>query len=283
MRNLVYVSISLIVLTFLFSIKREDFKVIENYHQSQFFEYHKLIESQPESKEKVELDYVLGGVVPHHMPITIPLLIEFYSKLKNTREVETFIILGPDHVNRGKGKINVSKAVFVTPFAKMHPNLGIIEELEKSGFVVHDERSFEIEHSIDSQVLLISKFFPDALIVPLTFHSSTSSKNARKLGGILDEIVSDKVFLVASVDFSHYLPEDQAKPLDYLSLNVLSSLNSKFKGLVEADSTQALSTLIYFLEKRKADNYSDLRVFNTSDFSSNHDFTTGYISGFFGR
>lgn len=53
-------------------------------------------------------------------------------------------------------------------------------------------------------------------------------------------------------------------------------------GVVEADSTQALVALMSFLETRGTNHQVNLQVFNTGDFSDNRDFTTGYVSGFWG-
>ena len=270
---------------YFFLSKKEGPDIAENYHQSQFFEYAQFIENsveQTKNDERVDLDLALGGIVPHHVPTTIPLLAKFYAKLKNTREVKTFIILGPDHVDRGRGQINVSNAVFVTPFAEIKPDLEIIEKLENSGFVTHDETPFDREHSIDSQLLLISKIFPEAHVVPLVFRSNINNKTAGAFGEVLAEVARDDVFIVGSVDFSHYLSEAQATPLDHLSANVLSAVISQFGGLVEADSTQALVALMSFLEARSANHHVDLQIFNTGDFSYNRDFTTGYVSGFWG-
>jgi|GEM_PF-2616407 len=278
-------AVLVVVGLYFFLTKTDTPEVVGNYHQSQFFEHAQFVESsvqQARSNEKIELDLVLGGVTPHHVPMTIPLLAEFYAKLKNTREVKTFIILGPDHLDRGRGQINVSKAAFVTPFTMVKPDLEIIGKLEGSGFITYDETPFDLEHSIDSQLLLISKLFPDARVVPLVFRSNISNKTARAFGEVLAEVAGDDVFIVGSVDFSHYLSEAQARPLDYLSANVLGTVTSQFDGLVEADSTQALVALMSFLEARGANHNVDLQISNTGDFSSNRDFTTGYVSGFWG-
>lgn len=259
--------------------------IIQAYHKSQFFNYAPFIESSVEktkSDAKVDLDKVIGGIVPHHIPTTIPLLAEFYTKLKNTRQVKTFIILGPDHVDRGRGDITVSKADFVMPFGTLKPNLDVIERLEKSGFVAHDETPFDREHSIDSQLLLISELFPEARIVPLIFRSSITNETAKAFGQVLAAAADDETFIVSSVDFSHYLSEKQARPIDYLSLNVLGAMNSESTALLEADSTQALAAFMAFLEAKGANHHIDLRVFNTGDFSSNSDYTTGYVTGFWG-
>lgn len=260
-------------------------EIISVYHQSQFFEYAAFIEksvNETKTDRKINLDKVFGGIVPHHVPTTIPLLAEFYDDLKNTKDVETFIILGPDHTDSGRSDISVSKASFVTPFGVLNPDIEIIEQLEKSGFVVADEIPFEKEFSIDSQLLLIGKIFPEAKIVPLIFRSSITNEKAKAFGRVLAAISNNNTFIVASVDFSHYLSEKQARPIDYLSANVLGAINPRIGGLVEADSLQALTAFISAVEVKGANHHVDLKILNTADFSDNRDYTTGYISGFWG-
>lgn len=265
--------------------QRNTTEVISTYHNSEFFEYAPFIEksvNEAQTKEEIDLDKVFGGIVPHHIPTTIPLLAEFYGSLKNTRDVKTFIILGPDHVDSGRGDISVSKATFITPFGQLKPNVEFIEQLEKSGFVVVDETPFDKEISIHSQLLLISNLFPGSKIVPLVFRSSITNETAKAFGKILTTFLDEDTFIVASVDFSHYLPQKQAKPIDHLSASVLVAINSRFGNLVEADSPQALMAFISAVETMGANRSVDLKILNTADFSNNRDYTTGYVSGFWG-
>jgi len=260
-------------------------EIISAYHHSQFFEYAAFIEksvNEAQNKKKIDLDKVFGGIVPHHLPTTIPLLAEFYGSLKNMRDVKTFIILGPDHVDSARGDISTSKANFITPFGQLKPNLEFIEQLEKSGFVVVDEAPFDKEISIDSQLLLINNLFPDSKIVPLVFRSSITNETARTFGKMLATLLDENTFIVASVDFSHYLSQKQAGPIDQLSASVLGAINSRFGGLVEADSPQALTAFISAVETMGANHHADLKILNTADFSNNRDYTTGYVSGFWG-
>ena len=286
----IYIVAALLVLVsvglyFVLSDRTRAPEIARAYHQSQFFKYASFIESsveQAKKDEKIDLNKVMGGLVPHHIPTTIPLLAEFYTKLKNSRDIKTFVILGPDHVDAGRGNISVSKADFIMPFGALRPNLAIIEQLESSGFILQDEASFDREHSIDSQLLLISKIFPDARIVPLIFRSSITNEEARAFGKILADVVDENTFIVSSVDFSHYLSERQARPIDYLSANVLGAIDSRSTDLVKADSEQALAALMSFLETKGANHHVDLQGFNTRDFNSNNDYTTGYVTGFWG-
>ena len=288
--NGVYIAVALLVsvgvgLYFILPYKKGSPEIVQTYHQSQFFKYSEFIESSvrdADSDAKIDLNKIMGGIVPHHIPTTIPLLAEFYTKLKNARDVKTFVILAPDHVDAGRGNISVSKADFIMPFGALRPNLAMIEQLESSGFIVQDEAPFDSEHSIDSQLLLISKLFPNAQIVPLIFRSSITNEEARAFGKVLVSVVDEETFIVSSVDFSHYLSEKRARPIDYLSSNVLGAIDFKSTDLVKADSEQSLVALMSFLETKGANHHVDLQVFNTRDFNNNNDYTTGYVTGFWG-
>jgi poly-gamma-glutamate synthesis protein (capsule biosynthesis protein) len=269
----------------IFSNRPKAPEIVRAYHQSQFPQYAALIDSSVErakSGGKVDLDNVMGGVVSHHVPTTIPTLADFYIRLRNTRSVKTFVILGPDHTDASMGDINVSKADFVMPFGTLKPDLNLIAKLEKSGYAVNDEKPFDQEHSVGSQMLLISKLFPDARIVPIILRSSLTNETAKAFGRVLAQSVDENTFIVASVDFSHYLSERQARPIDYLSANVLGALNLNSTNLIEADSVQSLTTLMSYLDAKGASQYADLQIRNTGDYNDDKDYTTGYVFGFWG-
>ena len=256
-----------------------------NYHPSLFTEHASKIEksiNEIATLEDINLKKVYGGVVSHHMPTTIPMLAEFYSRLKQTRDVKTFIVIGPDHVDAGRSDITISEAEFATPFGPLTVNSEIVKGLEKTGLVFHDEQAFRQDHSIHTQLLFIKKLFPEAKIVPIVFRSSTTNEFARTFGKVIGEYLNEETFLVASVDFTHYLAEDQARPIDELSANILRQTNSLSAGLAEADSPQAMSAFIAALESKNANLTESVSIYNTADFSDNRDFTTGYVTGYWG-
>ncbi len=265
--------------------EKERVETILEYHQLYFSEYANYLEYSLEEAgdgNKISLKRAVGGVVSHHIPTVIPELVDFYLKIKNNREVDTFIIIGPDHVDGSLGNINVSHADFITPFGTLKPNLDIINKLEQLGLIVSNEYVFEKEHSIGSQVLVISKLFPNARIVPIVFRSSLTNEVARFFGEALASVADENVFVVASVDFSHYFTEQQARPLDQLSASVLSTLDQNAEGLIEADSPQTLAALAAFLDVKGIKENADMKTLNTRDFNNNNDNTTGYVFGFWG-
>lgn len=253
-------------------------------HVSSYFKEAGYIESNVEKfkdAEKVNLDNTFGGVVPHHIPTAIPILAEFYSKLQKTKNIDTFIILGPDHFEKGRGHVSISRAEFVTPFGKLLPNMDVIDQLEETKLVTHDEAPFD-DHSIHSQLLLIAKLFPNAKVVPIVFRSSSTNEFAEILGEKLASLAGPNTFIVASVDFSHYLNKDQARPLDEQSASILTLLQPKLAGLTEADSPQSLVATIAAVKKLGANTSQELGTYNSADYSNIQDFTTGYVVQFYG-
>lgn len=236
-----------------------------------------------QNAEKLDMGDVYGGITPHHVPTAFPLLAEFYSRLKKTKNIDTFVIFGPDHWEKGKGDISISEADFVTPFGKLAPELAMIKKLEESRFVIHDEAPFG-DHSIQAQLLFIAKLFPDAKVVPIVFRSSTANETAEKLGELIASLSGPHTFVVGSVDFSHYLNEEAARPLDENSAAILESLDPRLAGLTKADSPSSLTALVAAVKKLGADTSTPVGdgFFNSGEYSDMSDFTTGYVVQFFG-
>src|SRR3989344_2625981 len=119
------------------------------YHQSRWGEYGpeitRALASNPETLP-LELEVVYGGVVPHHLPVTIPRLVNFYRRLARHQTVKNFIILGPDHVNAGRGPITVSAASFFSDTNELLPLANLAEALVAAKLAVIDESPFELEH-----------------------------------------------------------------------------------------------------------------------------------------
>src|SRR3989338_2881867 len=140
----IYIVAALLVLVgvglyFILPYRKGPPEIAQAYHQSQFFKYSEFIESSvrdANSDAKIDLNKIMGGIVPHHIPTTIPLLAEFYTKLKNARDVKTFVILAPDHVDAGRGNISVSKADFVMPFGTLRPHLAMADQLVSTCFTL---------------------------------------------------------------------------------------------------------------------------------------------------
>jgi len=229
-----------------------------------------------------QLDRVFGGVVTHHIPNAATLIVDFYARLAQLGPVDTFVIVGPDHFERGSADVTVSRSRFSTPFGTLEPDTVFIDALVSGGFVTHDEAAFE-DHAVHSQVLAIARVFPTARIVPLLFRSKGENQSAAELGRFIGTHAGPRTVIVGSVDFSHYLTTQQAMPLDIHAAQTLATLQPELAGVAEADSPQALTTLIAAVKTMGASTTQTLGIHNSDEFSSRRsDVTTGYVVQYYG-
>lgn len=255
------------------------------YHTSLWNEYAQEVDRSIKTENgdtQIGLEHVYGGIVSHHIPTTIPKLVDFYSSLKKTQNVKKFIIIGPDHTDAGKFPITISNASFFTTYGELKPIDGLALKLQELQLVNTEESPFDKEHSIGSQVLVISKIFPDAQITPIILRSNTTKGQAVALGEKLATVLDEDTVLIASVDFSHYLPTNQALPIDQVSGSVVRDLDIDSLSLVKADSSKTLAVLMSAMRNKQANDSSNFDVLNTNDLMQNSDYTTGYVFGYWG-
>jgi len=257
------------------------------YHQSRWNEYAKQIDTEVLKSESIsaltqDSGEIYGIILSHHIPTTIPKLVEYYTKLKKSKLVKNFIIIGPDHTDSGKNPITVSNASFYTTYGEVKPIEGFAQKLDNLKLANIEEGVFDPEHSVGSQVLIISKLFPSAKITPIILRSDTSKEQARALGGFIAKYLDDETVLVASIDFSHYLSTRQATPIDQISGNIIRNLDQESLALVKVDSPASAEVFVEAMKQKQAYNVTDFNVLNTNDFMQNNDYTTGYVFGFWG-
>lgn len=229
-----------------------------------------------------QLGEVLGGVVTHHIPNAATLITDFYARIAASQPVDTFVVVGPDHFERGSGDVTVSRSKFSTPFGVVMPDEQLIDALEERGLVVHDEAAFD-DHAVHSQVLAISRVFPHAKVVAMLFRSKGSNEAAIQLGRAIAAVARPRTVIVASVDFSHYLTTNQARPLDVHAAQTLALLRPDLAGVAEADSPQALTAMMAAVTSLGATKTQTLGVHNSDEFSSRRsDVTTGYVVQYYG-
>lgn len=280
---LLLVLIIIVIVFYLLSIRNTKIETV--YHTSEWNEFAQEIDRSIKSENLInqaDLEHVYGGIVSHHIPMTIPRLVDFYSSLKKTQKVKKFIIIGPDHTNAGKSPITVSNASFFTVYGEIKPVDGLALKLQESKLANVEESPFDKEHSIGSQVLIISKIFPGANVTPIILRSNTTKDQAEALGEMLATILDEDTVLIASVDFSHYLTTEQAIPMDQVSGDVVRNLDIDALPLVKADSSKSMVVFMRAMSNKKANDTSNFDILNTNDLMQNRDYTTGYVFGFWG-
>jgi len=165
--------------------------------------------------------------------------------VSSLRPAKKFIILGPNHTGLGVEFSVMSSGEWMTPLGSCRIDSEIAKRLEALDFVYDDMRAHEQEHSIEVQLPLIQHRFRDFTFVPLcimnTTYSSGFLQQCRELGRKISTIMKSdpNVALIASSDFSHYLPKEVADKKDSKAIENIESMDVRgfFRTLEEQDAS----------------------------------------------
>ncbi len=133
----------------------------------------------------------------------------------------TFVVVGPSH----RGYLTCASAIpWETPVGIVDVDTAFVEEL---GIEV-DEFSHQGEHSLEVQMPFIRYRFPRARVAPVMM-GDQSPQSAADLAGKIGKArkkTGREIRIVASSDFSHYVPEGVARSNDLYAIEALKDLDT---------------------------------------------------------
>jgi AmmeMemoRadiSam system protein B len=156
-------------------------------------------------------------VVPHAgYRYSGPMAARAYARVAAERPPRSVLVLGVDHHGAG-APAAVSDAARMTPFGPVPPDHDLVRALAR-GPIEEDEVAHAPEHSIEVQLPFLQYVLPVPLVVGLMVRSG-SYDFLHEVAGIVRTAVSERdVLVIASTDFSHYIPVEEADRLDHLAL-----------------------------------------------------------------
>jgi AmmeMemoRadiSam system protein B len=169
--------------------------------------------------------------------------------ISSLRPAGTYIIFGPNHTGIGPQFSVMGSGSWWTPLGDAEIDTKVAGRLMKGcGFLEEDELAHSQEHSIEVQLPFLQHRFSSFRFVPVSMMSSGYSEDfleqCEKLGKVAAEIVRNgkgngKVGVIASSDFSHYLPQKVADGKDGKAIeNILRlDLPGFFTTLEEEDAS----------------------------------------------
>lgn len=250
---------------------------------SGFFELKNSIEKNinlADKEENFRNQNIQIGITSHHLPTALPFISEFYQILESSSGPrEKFIIIGPDHFERCQTHISMSDRSYLTPFGEVEIDEEIENNLASFG-IKTDENCFDGEHSIAVQVIFIKKIFPNAKIVPIIFSAKTSDAEISKLAEIITPY-QDKIAIIASVDFSHYLDRIDALKIDRQSALMIENMDGASLESENVDSPAAVRLAMLMANKFGEAKSEIIGQANSFDFTGDSENTTGYINAIF--
>ncbi len=165
--------------------------------------------------------------------------------ISSLNPAKKFIILGPNHTGLGLEFSLSSNGDWLTPLGDCKVDKDLSKKLQALDFVRPDIDAHFQEHSIEVQLPFLQHRFKNFTIVPLCMMNTTYSqdfiKKCRELGRriALHMKKDPEIALIASSDFSHYLPQNVADLKDGAALEEIEKLDVQdfFKKLEEVDAS----------------------------------------------
>ena len=155
---------------------------------------------------------------------------ETVSKVMPRKRV---VILGPNHHGAGLDFALWDKGKWRTPLADVEIDEDLAQRiLSKGSVIAQDYLAHKFEHSIEVELPLLQYFFKDFKFVPIAC-SAASLVQYREVAKQLYEALKDikeEVLLVASTDFTHYEPDEDARTKDRRALESIIELDDE--GLI---------------------------------------------------
>ena len=237
------------------------------------------------SKQEYDQDYV-SGVIPHHL-VAKSIIEKFFNELSKENYPQEIVLVGPDHFNAAA--VYGDKLITVNASTTNLENLAIDNGLlNTSGGISNlafSDYAIKNDHGIMNILPFIKQYFPNTKIIPFLIPANFSLDKTKNAVENLNKILPDNSFILASVDWSHYLPKNVADFHDEKSIRVFLNFEEENFSNIEVDCPQCLYISRYFAKLRNADNYTKIDHNNSQDFSNGEilDSTTSYFSVLFSK
>jgi hypothetical protein len=146
-------------------------------------------------------------------------------------EDHVIAVIGDTHTGNGSAGIAVwAEGAFETPLGSLPVDETVAQALlaaegaAKAG-IRFDREAFANEHPVENQLPFLQVVCPGARIVPVVIRQP-SLQNAQLLAEVLVAALGDRpALIVASTDLSHYHPYDEAREMDAIALEAITSLD----------------------------------------------------------
>lgn len=225
-------------------------------------------------------EYIYGGIVSHHL-LAGDNIGAFFAEFRS-QEVETIVVIGPNHYSAGDRPALVTTNPYVTPWGTIDTDTALVNALVSKKVATLENNPFREEHSISALVSYVAHNFPHARIVPIILKRNTPRVQLDDLATALDTLATNKTVVIASVDFSHHLNRVATQFHDEMSISALQNFDMDRLFELEVDSPPSLYTLLSYLSKNDARAFTYTHK-NSVDYTGNltSEDLTSYVFGHF--
>jgi AmmeMemoRadiSam system protein B len=188
---------------------------------------------------------ILGAVVPHAGYIYSGYqAVHFFQLLQNTdQNIETVVIVNPNHTGHGTGSFNLCKAdIWETPMGQIQVDKEFSESLD----IEENKIAHQLEHSGEVQLPLLQYFLKVPFKIVTITMNVQNVENAKLLAQKIYNAVQKtnrKIIVLASSDFSHYESIEISSCKDKILIEQI--LNFDTEGIAEKVNRHSISACGY--------------------------------------
>ena len=217
----------------------------------------------------------LGVIVPHHL-IAADVLVKFYDGLSKVTQPKLVIVISPNHYQNGDADIQTCQYCEYQSTNGSVALSSLRDTLVKDGIAKFNDETFIQEHGIYNHAPFIKKYFPDAKIVPIVLKWKIPKEKNEALAEWLNKNLPEDSLVIASVDFSHYIPVEAADFHDWSAYATIKNFDYDNVYDLEIDSPSSIYTVLKLMEKRGYQKAERLAHTNLQDYVSHRESTTSH-------
>ena len=205
-----------------------------------------------------------------------------YKAIREDSSPKTFVIIGPNHGGMGPAISVYPSGEWETPLGKIEVDTELAEKIAAGKFSL-DETAHIYEHSVEVQLPFTQHLFKDFRIVPICVMDQRLSA-MKELGSRLAEVLSDGHMVIASTDFSHYVPNNTAYSNDMKAIEAIKSLNEDklFEEIGKHDISMCgyggVAAAIAYAKLKGAKTGQLLKYMTSGDVTGDKSAVVGYAS-----
>ena len=229
-----------------------------------------------QTKTQNQSHHIYAALVPHHL-LAGNLISEIFSKLQS-QDINTIIIVGPNHYEAGNNNLQANNTSWDSPLGKIE-GINLLPSLSKA-----KPEHMTNEHSIAGLIPYIAHYFPKVKVFSIIIKHNTTDEELEILNNQISDIWNNQTVLIASVDFSHYLPPQVADQKDAYTKPIILELDEQQVYNLSndyMDSPASLALLFKTCRSQGVKNFSLINHANSAQLLSNPYLTstTSYFTG----
>jgi AmmeMemoRadiSam system protein B len=201
-----------------------------------------------DTSQKNTQPLIKGAVVPHH-DLADNLIAQIFQKIAlDQKEIKKVIIIGPNHPDAGIDEAISGYLSWNFLGTMVNTDQVSVDSLFENNLVKINNDVLAKEHSIFTIIPFVHHYFSEATVVPIILSSKHDIKKCEKLANGLKNLVDKNTIVIASVDFSHYLPSFIAPQKDIITKQALEKFDYETISKLDNDYLDSPPSIITLLK-----------------------------------